>query len=298
MHKLYYKSKCFSRRVQGIFVCALVLINSLCLVSCNKNEAEATSSFEETTTKATTEATIHTELRPTVASSTTTMLTESEGPSESINEHSDLYIEGLPVEDVVTYFNEIATEPEYHFGDADPNLVRKWEGMIIYELQGNFTEDDEAFVEEIFAELASVDGFPRIVRYNDDIERWRINFTINFCTGDEFYETTNNTSTIEESDGFVIYSYYDNNIIYQTTIAINEDLVGDLRQSVICEEIFNGLGFSDTYVREDSICYAYASTATSFTEIDSLLIAIMYNESIRPGYTAEECASAIREIYY
>ena len=56
---------------------------------------------------------------------------ESIVPTEPI--HSPLYIEGLDVEDVILYFNEVCLDAEFvHSGNA--TLLQKWTEPIFYKI--------------------------------------------------------------------------------------------------------------------------------------------------------------------
>ena len=74
---------------------------------------------------------------------------------------------------------------------------------------------------------------------------------------------------------------------------------GKGRNSVILEEIFNGLGpVQDTDLRKDSICYSGYSTPQELTAVDELILKLLYHPRILPGMNYDECAAVIRELYY
>ena len=102
----------------------------------------------------------------------------------------------------------------------------------------------------------------------------------------------------EGLDGAVTY-WYDNNRIYDATICIRTDLNQHLRNSVIQEEFYNGLGpINDTYLRSDSIIYANFSEPQELTAADELILKLLYAPEIQCGMTPEQCAEIIRSIYY
>ena len=85
----------------------------------------------------------------------------------------------------------------------------------------------------------------------------------------------------------------------QWVICIRNDIDQELRNSVIMEEIYNGLGpVQDTSLREDSLIYSGFSAPQEMTDIDMLLLRLLYHPSIRCGMNKEECKRIITEIYY
>ena len=78
-------------------------------------------------------------------------------------------------------------------------------------------------------------------------------------------------------------------------------LGGGLRlcDSVILEEIYNGLGpIQDTDLRPDSIIYSGFSEPQSLTDVDELILKLLYHPQLLPGMNADECETVIRQLYY
>ena len=68
---------------------------------------------------------------------------------------------------------------------------------------------------------------------------------------------------------------------------------------MIQEEIYNGMGpVQDTDLREDSMIYSGYSTPQELTEVDKLIMTLLYHPSIDFGMTSAECESVIRQLYY
>jgi hypothetical protein len=89
------------------------------------------------------------------------------------------------------------------------------------------------------------------------------------------------------------------NQIYDATICIRTDLDQSLRNSVILEEIYNGLGpIQDTQMRPDSIIYQYSSDALSLTAVDELLLKLLYHPDMLCGLDASQAEAVIRTLYY
>ena len=54
----------------------------------------------------------------------------------------------------------------------------------------------------------------------------------------------------------------------------------------------------DTSLRTDSIIYAGYSEPQELTEIDKLLLTLLYHPKIECGMDADACEAIIRELYY
>ena len=87
--------------------------------------------------------------------------------------------------------------------------------------------------------------------------------------------------------------------IYDATICYRTDLDQYLRNSVILEEIYNGLGpIQDTALRPDSLIYQGFSEPQWVTPVDELILKLLYHPSILPGMDAQQCEQVIRSLYY
>ncbi len=207
-------------------------------------------------------------------------------------EHSPLYIEGLSVEDVISYFNEVCLDAEF-VNSGDPSCIQKWTVPITYIIEGDATEQDLEMLKGFEDWLNTIEGFPGILGTDDPL---RANLQIYFCSqpdmvdimGDDFYGL----------DGGVTF-WYDNNEIYRAVICYRNDIDQTVRNSVILEEIYNGLGpIQDTQLRLDSIIYAGFSAPQELTEVDELLLRLLYHPDIRCGMYSRHCEEIIRSLYY
>ena len=55
---------------------------------------------------------------------------------------------------------------------------------------------------------------------------------------------------------------------------------------------------SDTVLRPDSIVYQYSNSNTALSEIDWLILTLLYHPEMRCGMDAESCEAVIRNLYY
>lgn len=214
-------------------------------------------------------------------------------PPDVDPKHSEYYIEDLAVEDVIRYFNEICLDAEFSSGSGNASLIQKWVVPIKYIIYGSYTDKDKEVLDGFVSWLNTIDGFPGMSETSTPAEA---NLNIYFCTqqeligilGDNFWGT----------DGGVTFWYMDDKI-YQETICYRTDIGQHTRNSVILEEIYNGLGpVQDTDLREDSLIYSGFSEPQELTKVDELLLKLLYHPDILPGMNARECEEVIRRLYW
>ena len=252
---------------------------------------ETTQPVTEVTTEPTTEPTAEPTTEPTTeptAEPTTEPATEATLP-----EHSSLYIPDLSVEDVILYFNEVCLDAEFNDG-GDPKVIQKWGSPIGYLIQGDATEADLEVLEGFVAWLNEMEGFPGLYPVE---ELFLADLQIHFCSYHDMLDIMGDQ--FEGCDGCVTFWYGGNNEIYDATICYVNTIDQYIRNSVILEEIYNGLGpVQDTWLREDSLIYAGYSEPQALTEIDELILKLLYHPDMKPGMTRGEAETVIRKLYY
>lgn len=205
--------------------------------------------------------------------------------------HSTMSPPGVPVEDVICYFNEVCLDGEI-INSGDPSYVQKWTQPIHYSVAGDYTDSDIATIEAFETWLNDLHGFPGISRTSDPFDA---NLRIHFCNQEEMLELMGSDFT--GLDGAVTFWYTDDEI-YNATICCRTDLDRELRNSVIIEEIYNALGpIQDTSLRPDSIIYQEFSTPQWLSPVDELLLQLLYHPDIHPGMNAQQCEQVIRSLY-
>lgn len=218
--------------------------------------------------------------------------TEITEPVPAEPEHSSLYIPGVSVEDVILYFNEVCLDSEF-INSGDPSYVQKWTIPIYYMLDGSYTAEDIATLERFTTWLNTLDGFPGIAQTDDP---GMMNLRISF--GDQQHMLNLMGDSFIGQDGAVTF-WYDNNCIHYGIVCCRTDINQFTRNSVILEEIYNGLGpIQDTNLRPDSIIYQEYSEPQELTEVDELILKLLYHPDILPGMNAAECEELIRKLYY
>ena len=219
------------------------------------------------------------------------LLIEKEEPIVE-EKHSKFYIPEVSVEDVILYFNEVAFGAEF-INYGDPYKLQKWNEPIYYFLTGDFTEEDLATLSKFNNWLNTIEGFPGIYETKDVT---KTNLNIYFCDKEMMLAIMG--KEFNGMDGAVNYWYTDD-IIDIATICYRTDIDQYVRNSVIMEEIYNGLGLiQDTSLREDSIIYSEFSAPQELTKIDELLLRLLYSKELKPGMGAKECEEVIRQLYY
>lgn len=233
------------------------------------------------------EITVPTEPAPTIQTAPTETTAPPTAPA-----HSPLYLEGLSVEDVITYFNEVCLDAEI-INSGDPSRLQKWEAPIQYSLNGTPTEEDLAVLEGFTGWLNTIEGFPGIREATDPL---MANLQIHFCTREEMLRLMG-----QQFDGMdaAVTFWYREDAIYDAIICYRTDLDQTLRNSVILEEIYNGLGpIQDTVLRPDSVIYSHYSEPQELTAVDELILKLLYHPRMRCGMDAAQCEAVIRELYY
>ena len=99
------------------------------------------------------------------------------------------------------------------------------------------------------------------------------------------------------TDGAVTF-WYENDVIYNAIICYRSDIDQYTRNSVILEEIYNGLGpIQDSLLRADSIIYSGFSQPQQLTDMDWLILRLLYHPQMRCGTDGAQCEAVIRQLY-
>lgn len=241
----------------------------------------------------TTEATVpETTIPETTVPETT--IPETTAPTEPA--HSDLYREGLPLEQVLIYFQEVTAQTEYATGEGNPALIQKWFYPILVEIKGAPTERDLQILEDFFEKLNRVPGFPGISMATG---LQQANLTISFLNHQQFQDEFSESICGEDAWGAAQYWYFnDTNEIHTGRIGYRTDIPQLDRDSILLEEIVNLLGINDTVLREDSIVYQYSNSNLELSDVDWLLLELLYHPDIHSGMNAQQCEEIIAEIYH
>lgn len=228
-----------------------------------------------------------------VASSAVSTKEETVAPEEL---HSEYYDERYTLEQVYEYFSEVVLSSEY--GDEENGaLVQKWILPIFYTVEGDCTDEDYAVITDFVSQLNEVSGFPKMYPAEND----RVpSITLSFMDSEELDRTLGGSVDHERSDGISQYWYLTEfNVIFEARIGYDKDMPDSVRTSVLLEEIINAIGLSnDSALREDSIIYSDYTEATELSDMDWLIIRLLYSKEIKCGMDADRCYEALKTIYY
>lgn len=267
------------------------LILALCILSgCGSSSSETAPTRPDVQT----EATLQTESIPATVPTTlaaTAPAVETTTPTAPAL-HSPLYIDGISTDALISFFNEVCLEAEY-VNSGDPSRLQKWTFPIYFSVHGDFTQEDLYVLRDFTAWLNTIEGFPGIWEAENPLDA---NLDIYFCNAITMESILG--SNFVGMDGGVTF-WYRNDKIYEAVICYRTDLTQELRNSVILEEIYNGLGpIQDTDLRDDSIIYSGFSMPQQLTGLDELILKLLYHPDMKCGMDADACAEVIRQLYY
>lgn len=210
--------------------------------------------------------------------------------------HSELYLPGYTQEQIVEYFKEVILNVEYSDGTGSDDLVKKWLSPIYYRIYGTPTNSDIDVLNALCEQLNSIPGFPGIFATEDAALE---NVSINFLGLDVFSDSFSDVIHGEYAYGAAQFWYYTaTNELHAARIGCCTDIDQNIRNSVLQEEIINILGISDTTLRTDSLTYQYSDENTSLSDVDLILLKLLYNPIIQCGFDGNSCAAIIKELYY
>lgn len=270
----------------------LALVLSL-FSGCIPQNVPATQSTTGQTTGATTpESSAATNSTASTAGTTGAATQPSTAPTV-MPEHSELYMPNVSVEDVILYFNEVCLDAEF-VNQGDPTKLQRWETPIRYICYGTPTDKDKNVLETFADWLNTIEGFPGIQETQDPS---LANLRIHFCGPAEYLTLMGDN--FSGTDGGITFWYNGANEIYDAVIGYRTDVDQEIRNSVILEEIYNGLGpINDTELRLNSVIYAGFSTPQSLSEEDKLILKLLYHPQMQCGMDAAQCEAVIRQLYY
>ncbi len=226
----------------------------------------------------------------------TAAVTETAGAETAGSTHSELYIPGVEAEEMLSYFEEVVLNMEYTDGTGDANVVQKWLSPIRYRILGKPTEEDLAVLEELFSQLNRIPGFPGISPAENEAQE---NMSLYFLEPDAFRERFSQVVHGEDAFGAAQFWYYtQTNELHTAQIGYRTDLDQTIRNSVLVEEIINTLGVSDTVLRPDSIVYQYSNDNLRLSDVDLVILKLLYDPAVRCGMDAADCAAVVRERYF
>lgn len=189
-------------------------------------------------------------------------------------------------EEILEYFKEVALKIEY--GNQN-NSVKKWNTPIYYYLDENAKEEDQKHIQLLIEKLNEIPTLPLFIKSSLE----EANLVIHFTSSDTLYKIRK----LPGIEGYCHFEYDKNNILRKSEITISSDLELETRKSVITEEIVQALGLTnDSEKYENSIFYQYASNLIYPSDLDFIIISLLYNENIKYGMNYENVEEVLNQI--
>lgn len=205
-----------------------------------------------------------------------------------------VYSDNYTIEQITESFNEVVLNIEYGDENTDSQTVRKWNRKIFYTISGDATQEDFHVLEGFFEELNAIEGFPGI--YPAPVALFA-NLTIHFYDAEDFIANMGEFISYEDADGAAAYWYTNSGQIRQAKIGYRTDTAQNIRNSVLLEELVNALGLGDSSLRTDSIVYQGSSTTQSLSDMDWIILKLLYSTKMKSGMNQEECEAVIKQIF-
>ena len=94
--------------------------------------------------------------------------------------------------------------------------------------------------------------------------------------------------------------FYSNYCLYDAEIGIANDVTTqEDRNHIVMEEIVGGIGLgNDHYVYSDSIIYQPWSNAQQLSEVDWLMLNMVYSPVVKPGMSYEQVRGLLLPLIY
>ncbi len=216
-------------------------------------------------------------------------------PPETEPPHSPYYLPYYLPEDVVFWFQEVALAGEFPEDPEDMAnyQVKRWENEIRYQIVGAPTEEDLVTVRDFWDRMGQIKGFPPVTE-TDCAED--ANYVIHFYTHQDMMESD---ETIDNAtNGFVRVWWNGNLELESAMVYICTEDEQHYRNRVIRHELYQSLGMLQDTIREDSMIYQMTLEADDYSELDMLLMQLLYHEDIAVGMGIEECTQVIEALYY
>lgn len=167
------------------------------------------------------------------------------------------------------------------YGTRGDNLIRWEEPLRIY-VGGSPTRADLNTLNSFMIQLACrVPNLPNMTRVDSAASA---NVTIYFVP---LAQMKNYVTDYREGNWGYVYYRYRNFRLVSMQIAIATDVTDQkARNHLIMEEMVNGLGLgNDHYVYSDSITYQPWTTVQELSDVDWLMLNMIYHEDAYPGMT-------------
>lgn len=257
-----------------------------------------------------------TQLSDSAGSASSEQISDSAGPASSeqstdsagsapLQQSADIAVSIAPqnieyytADEVTEFFFEVVLNSEYYSGSAFGNdVVRKWTEPIRYYLIGDYSSDDAKLIAEFYNSVSLLtDGFPGA---SEASNREEANLIIKFLPHSAFKEQMGQYIDHVDAYGCTVFWYETENCcISNEIIGYDTDMDEDVRNAVLIEELYNGLGIiNDTVLRTDSIIYQNDFSQAALSAMDRCILKLLYLPDMLCGMSGDTCQDIIKLHY-
>lgn len=199
---------------------------------------------------------------------------------------------------IIDRFNEVAIGSEY---GSSCLAVRKWDSTVKI-----FIKTDTVYNEQmnfLHAKLNEINSInPEFLKIEITKNIADANCTLTMCK----YENVKELSPYlvnhlkPNYGGFTTFSY-SNYVIYASDVYINTSKSLKIQKNAILEEVVQSLGLpQDIYTDKESLFYQKKNAEDiiyqSLKDKDKIIIKLLYNPNIKPGFNCYDTERALRKI--
>lgn len=181
------------------------------------------------------------------------------------------------------------------YGSDQRDALIRWDGRLYVQVKGSPTQQDREELQKFLTELGMrVPEMPSIFLTDRDDQA---NVTIYYAPLSELPDLI--PGYVEGNWGFFYVWWTDAYQIYQGTIGIATDVTNQRqRNHLMREELVGALGLcNDHDLYEDSILYQPWTEVQTLSELDWLMLNMLYSPSVQPGMTYDEVYTIIENRY-
>jgi len=226
--------------------------------------------------------------RATTGATTTTTsripTTTTSAPTTTVADSTTTLAVAYP-QAALDYFVEVAFGPEFGGG---PREIRKWNQDVRIVVHGNPNDEDLATLDDVIADLNAIIGTIEVSIVPGDG-----NVDLYFAPEEQFADIEPNYVPVNM--GFFWVWWDGQGDITNTRVLVSTTgLSQEERNHIIREEITQQMGLmsdSDTY--PDSMFQQAWTTTQAYSELDELVIELLYLPRVQVGMNVEEALSAI-----
>lgn len=163
--------------------------------------------------------------------------------------------------------------------------MKKWLQDIDIRISGAPTDEDQETLDDVVADLNEL-----IPSVDIDLVDRDADINVYIVASSEFRDYI--PEYVDGNDGFFYYRYRDSGELYKADIVVrSEGIEQELRSHLLREELTQSLGLakdSNTYLK--SIFYQGASLTEEYSNIDEIIIEMLYRPEIKAGFTKKQVA--------